>query len=252
LIRRLRVDLAYDGTGYRGWQVQASARTVQGTLEGALARLTGGDSVRTRGAGRTDAGVHARGQVADALVDTRLDDGAIAKGLAALLPADVRPTAVGTVPDGFHARRSAVAKTYRYTLDRSPWGDPFLGRFALHHPYAMDLDAVRAALLLLPGTRDWTGFAAAACEVENRVRTLTDARLETGDGSTLTFVFRADGFLTYMVRNLVGTLLEVGRGAAAPDRVVEVLETRDRGIAGPTAPPKGLCLESVEYGPSAP
>jgi tRNA pseudouridine38-40 synthase len=247
----VRIDLAYDGTAYRGWQVQPEARTVQGTLEEALARLSGGATVKTRGAGRTDAGVHARGQVADALVDTRLDDRALARGLAALLPADVRPVSVATVADGFHARLSAVAKTYRYVLDRSPWGDPFLGRFALHHPYPMDLDAAREGLSHLPGTRDWTGFAAAACEVEDRVRTLTAARLEVGD-RTAAFVFRADGFLTFMVRNLVGTLLEIARGAAAPGLVRDVLESRDRTLAGPTAPPKGLCLESVEYGPTGP
>lgn len=250
MIRRVRVDLAYDGTDFHGWQVQPAVRTVQGTLEEALSRLCGGAPVKTRGAGRTDAGVHARGQVADARIDTRLDDDALARGLSALLPADVRPTAVATVPDAFHARHSAVAKTYRYTLDRSPWGDPFAGRYTLHHPYPMDLDAVRTALLGLPGTRDWTGFTAAACEVEDRVRTLTEARLEVAPGS-LVFVFRADGFLTHMARNLVGTLLEIGRGAAPPRLVGDVLESRDRSLAGPTAPPQGLCLESVEYGPIA-
>lgn len=247
MTRRVRVDLAYDGTAYQGWQVQPAARTVQGELEAALSRLCGGAAVRTRGAGRTDAGVHARGQVADALVDTRLDDAAIARGLAALLPDDVRPTAVATVPEAFHARRSAVAKTYRYAIDRSPWGDPFAGRFALHHPHPMDLHAVRAALERLPGRRDWSGFAASSCEVEDRVRTLAVARLEERPGG-LAFVFRADGFLTYMVRNLVGTLLEIARGAAAPALVDEVLASGDRSLAGPTAPPKGLCLESVEYG----
>jgi tRNA pseudouridine38-40 synthase len=251
LTRRVRIDLAYDGTDYRGWQVQPGAPTVQGVLEAALARLCGGAPVRTRGAGRTDAGVHARAQVADASVDTRLDDAAIAKGLAALLPEDVRPLGVATVPETFHARLSATAKTYRYTLDRSPWGDPFLARWALHHPYPMDLDAVRAALERLPGTRDWTGFAAASCEIEDRVRTLTEARVEA-QGPSLAFVFRADGFLTYMVRNLVGTMLEVARGATPPEAIDRILASGDRSLAGPTAPPKGLCLESVEYPVSAP
>ncbi|HEX6851503.1 MAG TPA: tRNA pseudouridine(38-40) synthase TruA [Candidatus Polarisedimenticolaceae bacterium] len=249
--RRVRIDLAYDGTDYRGWQVQPAARTVQGTLEEALSRLHGGAAVRTRGAGRTDAGVHARGQVADALVGARLDDAVLAKGLAALLPGDLRPISVATVPETFHARLSAVAKTYRYTLDRSRWGDPFTGRFTLHHPYAMDLDAAREALARLPGTRDWTGFTAAACEVEDRVRTLSEARLEVGP-ACVAFVFRADGFLTHMVRNLVGTILEIARGAASPALVSEVLASRDRARAGPTAPARGLCLESVEYGPTGP
>lgn len=251
MTRRVRIVLAYEGTAYRGWQIQPGEPTVQGALEQALSRLCGGAPVRTRGAGRTDAGVHAHGQVADAAVATRLDDGALAKGLAALLPEDVRPRSVATVPDRFHARLDALAKTYRYTLDRSPWGDPFLARFAVHHPYPMDLGAARDALARLPGTRDWTGFAAAACEVEDRVRTLTDARLEEGEG-TLDFVFRADGFLTHMVRNLVGTILEVARGAAEPSTIDRILASGDRALAGPTAPAKGLCLESVEYPLSGP
>lgn len=251
MTRRIRIDLAYDGTDYHGWQVQPAARTLQGTLQEALSRLCGGAAVTTRGAGRTDAGVHARAQVADAAIATGLDDAALARGLAALLPEDVRPTAVATVPDPFHARLSAVAKSYRYTLDRTPWGDPFRARFSLHHPHPMDLDAVREALARLPGTRDWSGFAAAGCEVEDRVRTLTEASLSVGDGS-LAFVFRADGFLTYMVRNLVGTLLEVARGAMPPEAVDRILASGDRALAGPTAPAKGLCLESVEYPLSAP
>jgi tRNA pseudouridine38-40 synthase len=250
LIRRVRIDLAYDGTAYRGWQVQPGSPTIQGALDDALSRLCAGTPVRTRGAGRTDAGVHARGQVADAAVDTRLDDAALARGLAALLPGDVRPLAVATVPDSFHSRLGAVAKTYRYAIDRSPWGDPFLARFALHHPFPMDLGAVGEALARLPGTRDWTGFAAASCEIRDRVRTLTEARLEDGPG-TLAFVFRADGFLTYMVRNLVGTMLEVARGALEPAAVDRILASADRSLAGPTAPAKGLCLEGVEYPISA-
>lgn len=246
--RRIRIDLAYDGTAYHGWQVQPGVGTVQGIVEEALGRVLGGVAVRVRGAGRTDAGVHARMQVADAWIEARIDDRAIGRALAGMLPADVRPRSVRTVPPEFDARRSALWKTYVYRLDLSPHGDPFASRFALHHPHALDRDAMRDALARLPGRRDWSGFASAACEVEDRVRHLMDARwLEDGEGGGA-FVFRADGFLTHMVRNLVGTLLEIARGRFVPDRIDAVLAAGDRRLAGATAAPRGLCLHRVDYG----
>lgn len=249
MTRRVRIDLAYDGTAYHGWQVQPAVTTVQGILEEALFRVCGGTPVKTRGAGRTDAGAHARGQVADVAVPDRVLDAELERGLRALLPPDVRPLAVATAPPGFDARRWATGKTYRYTVDRTPSGDPFLARFALHHPHPLDERAVRDALSRLPGRRDFSGFASAACEVDDRVRTLSEASLETRS-RTWRLTFSADGFLTYMVRNLVGTLLEVGRGALAPVAIDRILATGDRALGGPTAPAKGLCLERVDY-PSA-
>jgi len=248
MTRRVRLDLAYDGTAFSGWQVQPGLRTVQGVIEDALKRLHGGSPVRIRGAGRTDAGVHARGQVADALVDDRLAGAEIERALSGILPEDVRVIRVATVPDGFHARHDAIAKTYAYRLDRSRHGDPFLMRFALHVPYPLDESAIDAALALLPGTRDWSGFTGAACEIEDRVRTMTDARRVGGDADRTDLVFTADGFLTHMVRNLAGTVLEIGRGAMPVERVMEILESRDRTRAGPTAAAKGRVLERVTYG----
>jgi len=245
--RRVRIDLAYDGTAYSGWQVQPRVKTVQGVLEEALCRLHGGRAVRVRGAGRTDSGAHARGQVTDALVSTRSDDAGLIRALHHMLPGDVRPRRVLTVAPAFHAQHDAKSKTYRYLVDTSPHGDPWRGRYALPFPFALDEEAVDAALALLPGTRDWSGFTGSSCTVGDRVRTISEASRSTLRPGLLAFVFTADGFLTHMVRNLVGTLLAVGRGTIGPERITEVLATCDRRRAGPTAPASGLCLERVVY-----
>lgn len=246
--RRVRLHLAYDGTGYAGWQLQAEARTVQGVLEQALTTIQGGAPVRVRGAGRTDAGVHARGQVADAEIGTRLDDAGLLRSLRSILPRDLRPLALSTADPSFNARRDARGKTYRYLVDRSAHGDPFLALFAMHVPGPMDLRAIGDGLARLPGRRDWSGFAGSACVVEDRVRNLTAAILHDDAPDLLAFTFSADGFLNRMVRNIVGTLLEVGRGRFGPERVDEVLRTGRRSLAGPTAPARGLCLVEVDYG----
>lgn len=246
--RRVRIDLAYDGTAYAGWQLQPSQPTVQGTLEQVLRHIHAGRTVRVRGASRTDAGVHARAQVADAVVLDRFDDAELLRALASLLPEDIRPIGVASVPDDFHAQHHAREKSYRYTIDTSRQGDPFLARFAIRWPHAMDVAAIDAALAFLPGRRDWSGFAGAACVMEDRVRTLSSARREVMDGARTAFVFSADGFLTHMARNLVGTILDVGLGRYGPERVLEILESGDRSRAGPTAPAKGLCLDGVRYG----
>lgn len=245
--RRVRIDLAYDGTAYTGWQVQPGFRTVQGVVEQALSRLHGGIRVRLSGAGRTDSGAHARGQVADALVRTRYDDAGLMRALAHMLPEDVRPRRVLTVSPAFHAQHDAISKTYRYLVDTSAAGDPWRRRYALAFPLELDRGAVDAALALLPGTRDWSGFVGSACRVGGRVRTITEARRLTLRPDLQAFVFTADGFLTHMVRNLVGTLLEVGRRRMGAERIEEVLATKDRRRAGPTAPAKGLCLTRVVY-----
>jgi tRNA pseudouridine38-40 synthase len=245
--RRVRIDLAYDGTAYAGWQIQPRSKTVQGVVEEALSRLHGGKRVRLCGAGRTDSGAHARGQVGGALVATRCDDGALLRALGHMLPDDVRPSRVLTVSPAFHAQHDATSKTYRYLVDTTAMGDPWRRRYALTFPLTMDEAAVDAALALLPGTRDWSGFAGSACTVGDRVRTVTEARRVELRPGLQAFVFTADGFLTHMVRNIVGTLLEVGRRRMGPERIEDVLATRDRRRAGPTAEAKGLCLTRVVY-----
>jgi len=245
--RRFRIDLAYDGTDFSGWQVQPRGRTVQGVLERTLTRLQGGRPVSVRGAGRTDAGAHARQQVADARLSISLDEAELGRALRSMLPEDLRPLRVRVVEDSFHSRRDARAKTYRYRLDRSSAGDPFLARYALRHAGDLDLEAMREALGRLPGRRDWSGFAASACVVRDRVRELSEAGYEeSGDGEGW-FSFTGDGFLTHMVRNLVGTLLEVGRGRFEPARVERILAEGDRSLAGPTAAARGLVLWRVVY-----
>jgi tRNA pseudouridine38-40 synthase len=245
--RRIRLDLAYDGTDFAGWQVQPGQRTVQGTVEEALSRLGGGVAIAARGAGRTDAGVHARQQVADAWIASRLDDDGLIAALAAIFPPDLRPRAVRTVPADFHARKAAVSKTYRYRLDRSRCGDPLRSRYALHHPYPIDRGAVDEALRWVAGRKDFAGFAGSASVVKTTVRTLSEARYEEAEHDEGVFTFTADGFLNHMVRNLVGTLLEVGRGRFSKARIAEILDSRDRTRAGPTAPAHGLCLDRIIY-----
>ena len=240
--RRIRLDLAYDGTDYAGWQVQPGQTTIQSVLESTLIRLNGDRPLSVRGAGRTDAGVHARQQVCDFLFDGDANDADLIHALHRMLPDTIRPLELRSVDESFHARKAARAKHYRYRLERSPYGDPTCARYTLHYPYDLDEGALREALTRLPGRRDWSGFTGAACEVEDRVRTLTVAEY-SAEG----FEFAGDGFLTHMVRNLVGTLLEVGRGKRSGEDIDRILRSADRRLAGPTAPAHGLHLWSVRY-----
>lgn len=245
--RRVRIVLAYDGTAYAGWQIQPDLPTVQGVVRDALTRIQGGGTVKVRGAGRTDAGVHATAQVADAEVRSRLDDDDLRHALRRILPDDVRPRAIRTVAPSFHSQYLARSKTYVYRIDRDRDGDPFLARFTAHVPHELDLEAMNDALSRLPGTRDWSGFAGAACDKDDRIRTLTEATMSEPAPGVLSLRFSANGFLTHMVRNLVGTLLEVGTGRFEPARVDTVLERRDRTLGGAVAPARGLCLSRVRY-----
>jgi tRNA pseudouridine38-40 synthase len=246
--RRCRLELAYDGTGYAGWQVQPGQKTIQGVLEHVLTRLDGGEPVRVRGAGRTDAGTHARGQVVDFLLRSELEMEELAYALRRMLPDEIRPARVEVVERSFNARHDALRKCYRYRLDRSSIGDPFLARYALHYRQEIDRDAVGDALLRLPGRKEWTGFASSKCRVENRVREMLEARYDEEDEGEGWFTFTAEGFLTHMVRNIVGTLLEISEARYGPSRIDEILASRDRGLAGPTAPARGLYLWRVDYG----
>ena len=244
--RRCRLDLAYDGTEYAGWQMQRNAPTVQGTLGAVLTRLNGDRRVVIHGAGRTDSGVHARAQVCDFEIDSPKDDAALSYALSLLLPPDIRPLRLVTVDDEFHSQYSAKAKSYRYFIDRSRYGDPLRARFALHYAKPLDLEAMQEALRRLPGRKDWSGFAGSKCTVLSKVRDLTQASYLESEGRG-EFEFRADGFLTYMVRNIVGTMLYIGAGRLKPAVVEQMLETKDRSLGGPGAPPHGLHLWEVEY-----
>ena len=194
--RRLRLDLAYDGSAYAGWQMQHNAPTVQEMLERALARINGDRRVVVHGAGRTDSGVHARQQVCDFVLDSPMNDDDIAHALAKLLPDDIRPLRVGSVDDSFHAQFSATAKSYRYQLDLSRYGDPLQARYAWHLGKPLDQAAIDAALTWIPGEKDWSGFAGSKCTVVSKVRDVTDATFDR-DGDRGFFHFRANGFLPY-------------------------------------------------------
>jgi tRNA pseudouridine38-40 synthase len=219
---------------------------VQGLLLGAGVRLTG-RPVKITGASRTDAGVHALRQVASLSLDGEMSPDALRRALNALLPAAVRVTDARPIPAGFDARRSALGKRYLYMIDRGATGDPFLRRHAWHLPRPLDVGAIRQSLRTILGKHDFTAFCAAAGRDRSPTCTVRSARVVTR-GDRLAVLISADSFLHHMVRNIVGSLVEVGRGVRAPTWMGEILDGRDRRRAGPTAPPHGLFLVRVLYG----
>lgn len=250
--RNLKITLAYDGTDFFGWQVQPDKPTVQGALSDALARVTG-VKVLPQGSGRTDAGVHALAQVASCAIDTPIPAANLVTALNDILPAGIRVRSVEDVPEDFHARKSAKAKIYRYRIYRGDICPPFLARYVCHHPYPLDEPAMMAAANLVIGEHDFTSFAAAdpekGCEEEekSKVRNISFSRWERRHGDELVYLVRGNGFLHHMVRNLVGTFLQVGKNSLDTAAFRGILEAKDRSAAGPTAPANGLYLVSVEY-----
>jgi tRNA pseudouridine38-40 synthase len=245
-----RVTLAYDGTDFLGWQRQRAGqgRTVQAVLEQALAQLAGGGRVAVAGAGRTDAGVHALGQVASFDLPRDLTAAELQRALNGLLPVDVRVLEGGRAPDGFHARRSAVSKLYRYVLDCGGVPLPQRRRAAAWVPRRLDEPAVRAAAALFPGRRDFASLASSGGSAKTTVRTVTRSEV-VFDEHGLVFEVEADGFLRKMVRSMVGGLIAVGRGTLAPGELAVALEARDRRAWPPPTPPSGLTLVRVDYPP---
>jgi tRNA pseudouridine38-40 synthase len=242
-----RLTLEYDGAGFSGWQVQSQGqRTVQGTLTSALERVTGAPA-RVTGAGRTDAGVHAEGQVASVTVDTELSAEQLGRALNGVLPDHVAVVACAEAPADFHARYGARSKLYRYAIWNGPVASPL--RRARRHRVVppLDLDAMRKAAADLLGTHDFAAFQAAGSEVESTVRTLTRLDVTGVPRGEIDLWVEGDGFLRHMVRNLAGTLIEVGIGRREAADVARVLGSGDRSQAGPTAPASGLTLVRVEY-----
>lgn len=252
-VRNLKLLLAYDGTDFHGWQVQPDRPTVQGLLAGAIERVTG-ERTLPQGSGRTDAGVHALGQVASVSIASPIPLKNLVIALNDTLPAAVRVHSVEEAPADFHARHSAKAKTYRYRIYRADICPPFVARYVYHHPYPLDEAAMITAAKAVEGEHDFTSFAAADPDRSARedgepfdnVRTIYSSAWRR-EGEELVYEVRGDGFLHHMVRNLVGTFLLVGKGKLDAGGLRWVLEARDRAQAGATAPASGLVLVSVEY-----
>jgi tRNA pseudouridine38-40 synthase len=250
-MRSLKVTLAYDGTDFSGWQVQPSAATIQATLASAIGRITG-EKVLPQASGRTDAGVHALGQVASFATESPIPAANLLRALNDILPSSVRVLETQEVAAGFHARKSARAKIYRYRIYREEICPPFLARYVWHYPYPLNENGMQEAAPRIEGEHDYTSFAAVDPErwqgLENgsKVRRIFSSRWQR-EGSELIYEVRGNGFLHHMVRNLVGTFLLVGKGTLNPSDITRILEAKDRSEAGATAPASGLYLVSVEY-----
>jgi len=240
-----RLLLEYDGTEYHGWQLQPDLRTLQGVLEGALATALR-HPVRIAAAGRTDAGVHAMGQVVTFRSEQVVDPRVLRKTLNALTPPDMAVREIAVAADGFDARRHATARVYEYRIWTQPWRSAFWHRFTWHVSRALDLRAMRLAASVLAGEHDFSAFRAADCDSDSAVRRVFHSGFTEAEGLCV-YRIEANAFLKHMVRAIVGTLVEVGTGQRAAETLPETLASRDRSRAGQTAPPQGLVLTSVRY-----
>lgn len=241
-----KISIEYDGSNYHGWQRQAADRTIQGEIETALMTMTG-HRITLTGSGRTDAGVHARNQVANFQCETRLAPEAFHKGLNSLLPEDIVITSCEMAPETFHARYDAKSKIYHYRMLNRPLPVAISRQYAWHIRKKLDLEAMRNALRFIAGTHDFKAFEGSGSPRTDTVRCILHADLVHTDGGYIVFKIEGDGFLKFMVRNIVGTLVNVGLGKMTPDDFKRVLDSKDRGLAGITAPPHGLFLMDVKY-----
>jgi tRNA pseudouridine38-40 synthase len=243
--------LQYDGTDFHGWQIQEGHRTVQGELTRALS-LIDGREVKVHGSGRTDAGVHAEGQVASVEIEREITVEKLRAAINGNIGKDVRVLSVETAPDDFHARYSAIGKTYVYRVVNGPVISPFWWRYAHHDARPLDLERMRQGAELFRGRHDWTAFSATQSDVEDRVRTVTEIEIierpdERARGTLIKIRVSAEGFLRYMVRAMAGTLMALGRGELDRDSITAALETGNRPLAAVTAPACGLTLLHVRY-----
>ena len=239
--------LQYDGTDFHGWQIQEGHRTVQGELTHALS-LIDGRNVNVHGSGRTDAGVHAEGQVASVEIQREITTAKLRAAINGNVGRDVRVIDVETVPDEFHARYSALEKTYVYRIVNGPVISPFWWRYAHHDARSLDLESMRDVGQMFCGEHDWTAFSAAQSDVEDRVRTVTRVEIiERSHDALIEILVSANGFLRYMVRAMAGTLMAVGRGELDVNAISEALRTGIRPTEAVTAPACGLTLVSVRY-----
>jgi tRNA pseudouridine38-40 synthase len=242
----IRFVLSYDGTDFFGWQTQPDLRTVQQTLEEAIASVTREQRVRVNASGRTDTGVHAVGQVVNFHSNTKLDANTLLRAVNANLPEDVRIRSADIVADDFDANRDAVRKLYRYVIHDGPIPDLFQRRYSHHSRHPLDSDAMSRAARALAGTHDFRCFETEWPNRASSVRTITHIAV-TRSGEWICLEVEADGFLYNMVRAIAGTLMNVGRGYWPEEEVAAIIDSGDRTRAGPTAPAKGLFLMRVSY-----
>jgi tRNA pseudouridine38-40 synthase len=251
-MRYFKLTIAYDGTDFHGWQIQAEKPTIQGEIVNVLRRLTQ-EHVYLHGAGRTDAGVHALGQVGSFRTQAALSAEEFQRALNALLPQTIRIVGAEEVGPDFDARWSARGKTYRYRLYRGKVVPPMIWRYVLHYPFPLDEDAMRDAAARFAGTHDFASFAASTGSEEDDKERSTEREIfstqlmRSADNEELVFTVHGRSFLRYMVRKMMGTLLDVGRGKLKPDDIDRLYELRDRSKSGPTVPPQGLVMVEVQH-----
>ena len=246
-----KLTIQYDGIDFHGWQMQGELRTVQGELSRALSVMEGRE-VTVQGSGRTDAGVHAEGHVANVFLEREIEPHKLRAAINGNVARDLRVLEAEMVADDFHARYSAIEKTYVYRIVNEPVVSPFWVRYVYHEARSLDLDQMERAGSLFHGTHDWTAFSSAQSDAETRIRTITGLTVterydERARGRFIEIRISADGFLRYMVRSIVGTLLAVGRGEIDRTLIQSALESGDRSIVAATAPACGLTLLSVRY-----
>ncbi len=251
-MRYFKLVIAYDGTDFHGWQMQTGKPTIQGEIVSVLRRLTQ-ENIALHGAGRTDAGVHALGQVGSFRTQSGFSAGEFQRALNALLSATIRIVNAEEVGPDFNARWSAIAKTYRYRLYRGNVVPPPLWRYVLHYPFPLNEDAMRDAAVRFVGVHDFASFAASTGSEEDDKERSTQREIysteliRSADNEELVFTVRGRSFLRYMMRKMTGTLLDVGRGKLQPADIDRLYESKDRSKSGPTVPPQGLCMLSVEH-----
>jgi tRNA pseudouridine38-40 synthase len=245
-MKNLKMVLEYDGTAYHGWQRQAGMVTIQQVVEEKIGVMTR-EKVILIGSGRTDAGVHARCQVAHFRTGTRIPEGDLQRGLNSLLPKDIAVKEITEVPEDFHAQHSARSKAYEYKIFNGPTRPALFRNYSWFVYGALDGAAMGEAALMLKGVHDFSSFCAAGHESKSYIREIYDCGFEKTGKSLILFSIEANGFLKYMVRNIVGTLVEVGKGKRTPLDFLRIMEARDRRKAGVTAPPQGLYLVDVRY-----
>lgn len=244
-MRNIKMILEYDGTDYHGWQIQDREPTIQEIIEDRLKSITK-ETIRTISSGRTDAGVHALGQVINFYTKSSMDNLSFLKAINSLLPRDIAVKEVMDVPLDFHARFSAKSKSYKYLILNSPIRNAFYERYSWHIPYRLDLELMKEASDYIEGTHDFSTFRASSCGARNPIRTILGSNIERIE-NLIEITIEANAFLQYMVRNIIGTLIEVGRKKIRPIDLKLLIEKKDRKKAGSTSPPHGLFLLSVSY-----